>query len=271
MAQLIESSFAAVIGKQPTAAAQQRLYRLKEALGLRDNDALWSILYALEFYQELYEEMPDQITATTHALLTDVRGSSKAIADAAYAEATLRLTDAVKEATIQVSKDVTAKERAIETRKRLEWLCAAVMVLCMSMLALGFVMFSKGKDAGYAEGSLAGYEAAREKEGQAGFERGRVAGYDAAKSEKAAAAWANTAEGKQAAELSRLGAVPMALELQKLGALGLALELGRAGSLPVLAHCSGNGWKVSEGSCYPYRAPDGQYGWSLHALQGKAP
>jgi hypothetical protein len=73
-----------------------------------------------------------------------------------------------------------------------------------------------------------------------GIESGTANGYQQAKDEKAAAAWANTPQGQQAYRFSQSG------ELDK------------------LAKCSGKGWSIEKGWCFPFTVKDdGTYGWRL--------
>ena len=61
MAEPLETSFQKLTGRTPTEADRERLYRAKNALGLPDNDALWLLFIALDYYQLLYEKIPSQI------------------------------------------------------------------------------------------------------------------------------------------------------------------------------------------------------------------
>ena len=84
---------------------------------------------------------------------------------------------------------------------------------------LGWLVHESGKDSGY----------------QAGFGRG----YTEAKDEKAAAAWANTPEGK------------------------LAYRFAQTGSIASLAKCDKPGWYIEKGVCYVKQTSEGIYGWGL--------
>jgi hypothetical protein len=64
-------------------------------------------------------------------------------------------------------------------------------------------------------------------------------GYQAARDERAADAWANTPEGQ------------------------LAYRLAKAGTIRMLASCSGRGWTVKDGYCYPHPENGSVYGWRL--------
>ena len=44
----LDDSFAKLLARQPTDAERQRLYQVRDALGLKNNDALWLVLMALE-------------------------------------------------------------------------------------------------------------------------------------------------------------------------------------------------------------------------------
>ena len=61
MSEPIENAFQTLTGRTSTDAGRERLYRAKDALGLPDNDALWLLLIALDYYQSLYEKIPSQI------------------------------------------------------------------------------------------------------------------------------------------------------------------------------------------------------------------
>lgn len=114
-----------------------------------------------------------------------------------------------------------AQEVAHNTSAKQMWQwaagCIAVAFLCVGLF--GWYMHSSGKDSGY----------------QAGY----GAGYTEAKDEKAAAAWANTPEGR------------------------LAYRFAQTGSLASLAKCDRPGWYVEKGVCYVKPASDGTYGWRL--------
>jgi len=53
--------FLDVAGEVPDDTSLLRMRRISGALNLRDNDALWSMIAALEYYARLYEAMPDRI------------------------------------------------------------------------------------------------------------------------------------------------------------------------------------------------------------------
>jgi hypothetical protein len=79
-----------------------------------------------------------------------------------------------------------------------------------------------------------------EKTYTAGENSGYGLGYNAAKDEKAAAAWANTPQGK------------------------LAYRFAQTGSLDSLIKCDRPGWTRKKDMCYPFQASNGNiYGWAI--------
>jgi hypothetical protein len=56
----LESAFAKALGRAPTRDEAERLRRLRDAFGIRDNDALWIIVLVLERYDALYRTYPDE-------------------------------------------------------------------------------------------------------------------------------------------------------------------------------------------------------------------
>jgi hypothetical protein len=80
----LEERFAKVVGRPASEAERERLYRIRDALEVHDNDALWTIVMALEHYDSLYRRYPEQLaTETTRA----IEGARQAFADAATSEA----------------------------------------------------------------------------------------------------------------------------------------------------------------------------------------
>lgn len=80
----LEEAFAKVVGRPASDDERERLVRLRDALEVQDNDALWAIVMALELYDSLYREYPEKLAAETAKA---IEGARRAFADAARAEA----------------------------------------------------------------------------------------------------------------------------------------------------------------------------------------
>ncbi|WP_029000948.1 hypothetical protein [Azohydromonas australica] len=111
----LETAFATLLGRQPTQQEIQELYRVKNALHIGDNDALWIVLMALQSYETLYRRVPATIGEEVRKIVADQR---TLIAQTAEAE-TKRAFNSLAEAVSQASVAVAAT--AAESRRVLAW------------------------------------------------------------------------------------------------------------------------------------------------------
>ncbi|MFI3121954.1 MAG: protein mobE [Methylococcaceae bacterium] len=213
----LDDSFAKLLGRQPSDAERQELYRIRDALELKNNDALWLVLMALQYYQDQYERFPKAIALAASETFARFKETADTLIQAS-AEATK--ADLAK-AVVKTAQDVanhTAK------KNMLKWAVGCLVVAFLAFGLFGWFLHSKAYDAGYNSGYGVGYMEAKD--------------------EKAAAAWANTPEGKS------------------------AYRLAQAGSINSLIHCTQPGWKIENGLCYPlsFTKNNGSaetYGWRL--------
>lgn len=200
-------------GREATAEDVLKFERLTTALETTPGDAMLAVLVALDHYETLYGTIPKRITDTAANTLTSFKEAANAQATASMEQAKEALAKTVSEVAVKVASNTA-------TKSMWKWAagCIAVAFLCLG--GFGWYMHSTGSSSGYA--------------------LGYGTGYNEAKDEKAAAAWANTPEGK------------------------LAYRFAQSGELQRLARCSGKGWTVEKGNCYPQPVPkEGTYGWKL--------
>jgi hypothetical protein len=210
----LEEAFGKLLGRQPSDKEKQDLYRARDALQLRENDALWLLLMALGHYERIYGQLPELIRETARETLTRVKEAADAQLRACAAATERELAEAIGRTADRIARE-TARGRM------LRW---AAICLVASVVSLGVVGWSAYR-AGHA----------------AGHARGWAQAYRATVDEKAAAAWANTPEGR------------------------LAFGLARAGSIRELAACSGRGWVPKGGVCFPRPESGVVYGWRMQA------
>jgi hypothetical protein len=96
--------FREVSGDVPDGASLARMHRISGALNLRENDALWSIVAALEYYARLYEAMPERIRWASEGSLEAARREVGGATDALMQQH----RDALErcKATIQLAENV---------------------------------------------------------------------------------------------------------------------------------------------------------------------
>jgi len=208
----LEGSFAQLLGRQPTDQERQNLYKVRDALKLGNSDSLWLLLMVLGHYETLYSKFPALILAAAKEVTKTTRETALAQAQAAAAETTAALGRAVQEAAV-------ASARQAAGARQWRWISIGVAVVCLSLVALSWVGFRRGRETGFANG----WAMARQQCDTAA----------------AAASWANTPEGK------------------------LAYRLAEGGNIRELANCSGRGWVVRDGVCWPQAERGKMTGWRL--------
>ena len=95
MADAPATSFAHLFGRAATATEKERLHHLQKSLGFRDDDAIWSILMALQYYDSLYSQYPKAIGAEASRIFGDVKAAAEASLKASIATARADLAKAV--------------------------------------------------------------------------------------------------------------------------------------------------------------------------------
>ena len=213
----LDNSFAKLLGRQPSDAERQQLYTVRDALGLKNNDALWLVLMALQHYQDQYERFPNAIALAAKETLANFKATADTLIMASVAAAKADLAQAVAETAHDVANHTAQKQMY-------QWAVGCLAVAFLAFGLFGWYLHSTAYDAGYNSGYGGGYAEAKD--------------------EKAAAAWANTPEGKA------------------------AYRLAQAGSIGSLIHCNQPGWKIENGLCYPHYVTKKNgsaeiYGWRL--------
>ena len=176
----LDESYRKLLGRQPSDSERQNLFKVRDALGLKNNDALWLVLMALEHYKSQYEQLPAAIAKAASDTLQEFGSTADAMVKASAEKTKLNLAETVAAA---------AREIATNTSKKQMWKWAAscIAVSFISVGIFGIYMHRSGYDAGY--------------------NIGYGTGYDEAKDEKAAANWANTPEGKLAYRFAQTGSL----------------------------------------------------------------
>jgi hypothetical protein len=161
----LDDSFSKLIGRQPSDADRQSLYRVRDALGLKNNDALWLVLMALQHYQGQYEKFPGIIAKAAQDTLSNLKETADATVKASAEAAKADLAKAVAQAAQEVARNTAATQM-------MQWAAVSIFVAFLCFGLFGWYMHSTGYNAGYIEGYSEGY----------------ITGYEKEKEKKAAAA-----------------------------------------------------------------------------------
>lgn len=200
-------------GREANSEEVLKFERLVALLETTPNDAIFSILVALDHYENLYSYIPAKINASTASVLAEFKLTAEKTAVAAFNE-----TQSINAKALANIANKVAGE--VSTKKMYQWAGGSVTVAFLCITILAWYLHNSAFNAGLAAGNAAGYEKA--------------------KNQIAAAAWANTPQG------------------------ALAYRLAQTGELDKLTKCTGKGWKIENGSCFPVEVKDeGIYGWLL--------
>lgn len=176
----LEESFTAVLGRPPSDKERQGFLRVRDALNLKDNDALWVLLMVLGHYETLYGRFPALIAKAA----ADVTENAKAAAEAELKAAAARTRAELAKSVAQTAYEIAGR---VASAQRSKWFLTGVLVAFSLFVGVGAGMFRAGRSTGDSAGRLDGYTKARD--------------------EKAAADWANTPEGQLGYALARAGSL----------------------------------------------------------------
>lgn len=122
-----------VWGRMPTPEELSLLQRIRDSLGLREDDTLWDILIALQTQKFYYDELPEKIKKTVADSLAELEKSAEIETQKAQG----KLAECV----------VEQAQKMAETRSLSFLLCNAAVILFCAVLACSISMW-----AGYAIG-----------------------------------------------------------------------------------------------------------------------
>lgn len=167
----VVKKYQALLGRPPSRDEAERLERIATVLELRDNDALWSVLVALEDYDRRYRMAPARIEAALAKAVESLRDS----ADQETRAAAARAIEAMAEEAGRIGQQIATKTAG---RDRAHWLAIMAAVCATVLLMTGAGSYYAGNKTGAAATSDA-------------------------------AAWALSNEGQQARALARTGSLPV--------------------------------------------------------------
>jgi hypothetical protein len=176
----LEESFATILGRAPTDAERQLFLRERDALHLKDNDALWRLLMVLGHFETLYGQIPARIAKAAEV----VTENAKAVAEAELKAASARTCAELAKSVAQTAQDIAGRVASV---LRAKWFLIGALVSTVVFVGGAAAMFRVGVRSGERSGELVGYSKARE--------------------ENAAASWANTPEGQLGYALAKAGSL----------------------------------------------------------------
>ncbi len=115
------SSFERSPGRAATERERDQLRRVQAEQGLRENDALWLVIFSLHYYEGLYRQFPKAIAAEAQRVLSERRVTAEATIRAGAESAKADLAKAIATAARDVARDVAR-------RQMIQWLVVGMLV-----------------------------------------------------------------------------------------------------------------------------------------------
>lgn len=109
----IASAFEKLHGREATKQELQHLYRVRDALNLRDDDAIWSFYISFVQYQVAVANLPDLISQAARTAVASTEAAARAQVSAAIARATPEALKAITLAAERTTKAATFKQAAM--------------------------------------------------------------------------------------------------------------------------------------------------------------
>jgi hypothetical protein len=138
----IETAFAQLVGRRPTQAESERLHRLRSVLGLRDNDAFWSIVLALEHYDSFFRAYPSELATVTERAVENVRAACAAAAAQEVAAVQRALAEKVADTSAALARKLAERPVGVH---RVTAALAAVVAFGSLCVHAGYGLAAPGK------------------------------------------------------------------------------------------------------------------------------
>jgi hypothetical protein len=234
----LENTFEVLLERKPSDKERQMLYKKKDALKIKENDAIWSILVVLDYYNSLYEEIPEKIEQSISNILVSAQKTAEKNIESSITSYKADLAKSIHITSSEISRNITFRNKTLYI----------IISFVISLLIIAFIghktyqyAYEKGSTIGFSQGST-----------YAGFEKIR---YN----------WSNTTEGQKAFLIYQKGDINKLYEISNQNMTNSAYILFKNNALDTLSKCNGKGWKIIDNACYVYKTKDGNtYGWHIN-------
>jgi hypothetical protein len=147
--------FAALLGRAPTDAEKLELVRVKEALDLDNNDALWLLIMGLHHLRGRFEASIDRQRREFEASIDRRLAETRNVTDALVESARARFLEQFPAALKLAARKVAIKALGLNGPVGWSGLIAGLALLLVGLGGAGWLAYELGERAGYERGALA--------------------------------------------------------------------------------------------------------------------
>lgn len=137
-AEEMESRFTKLLGRQPSELEVARLVRIRDTLGIRENDALWDVLLALEGYDSGFRRYPALLASEVDKSLAKVRAEVGELARTEARRSHQTLAESLAAASDKLAEHKARQALVLSTG----WAVVGGALLAGVSLAAGYVLGS---------------------------------------------------------------------------------------------------------------------------------
>ena len=121
-----------------------RIRELAAKLNIRDNDALWIIIYILNYFGRFYRDLPEKLRATSSECFETVQKAAAEISESETRKAQVLFAETLTKSTQEILERHKKRAWVYELFLPLAWSCMGVFCLCLVSFAGGAAVSGKG-------------------------------------------------------------------------------------------------------------------------------
>lgn len=139
-AELYESFF----GKG-TEEERLRIRELATKLNIRDNDALWIIIYVMNYFGRFYQDLPEKIRESTDSCLENIQDAATKICQTELQRSQAIFTETLVKSAEAILERHQRKAWLYDMFLPLSWTCMGIFCLCLLSFIGGAAISGKGQ------------------------------------------------------------------------------------------------------------------------------
>ena len=127
-----------------TEEEQLRIRELAARLNIRDNDALWIIIYVLNYFGRFYHDLPEKLKDASGECLKTVKEAAAEISEAEVRKAQALFSETLTKSTEKILSQYKRRTWLYDMFLPLAWCCMGVFFLCLVSFVGGAAVAGKG-------------------------------------------------------------------------------------------------------------------------------
>lgn len=127
-----------------TEEEQLRIREVAARLNIRDNDALWIIIYVLNYFGRFYRDLPEKLKAASTECFEAVQKTAAEVSEAEVRRAQMKFSETLTKSTQEILEKHKKRAWVYELFLPLAWSCMGVFCLCLISFVAGSAVAGKG-------------------------------------------------------------------------------------------------------------------------------